>query len=346
MRERVDSGFASIPTASGGIARLACGLLRKEGKDIRPIATGAGLAVEDVEDPQRRLRASAQIKLLELAARELQDDFLGFHLAHDFELGEIGLVYYVMASSERLVDALQNAERYCAVNNEGVRLRVSTDAGVTVGFEFLNVDRRSDRHHAEFWLVTLVRICRALTEGRLVPRQVDFRHARSLVPADVRAYLGCEINYAADRDEVSFPSRIGTLPVVGADLHLNKLLRRYADEALDQRMTQRNSLRGQVEDHLVQLLPNGKANVSEVARRVGMSRRTIARALSDEGTNYSAVLGDLRQALAKRYLREEPLPVSEIAWLLGYREVSSFTNAFVGWTGQTPREFRASASAA
>jgi AraC-like DNA-binding protein len=58
------------------------------------------------------------------------------------------------------------------------------------------------------------------------------------------------------------------------------------------------------------------------------------------------VLGDLRKALAKRYLREGPLPVSEIAWLLGYREVSSFTYAFAGWTGQTPREFRASASAA
>lgn len=346
MHDRLTSGFSSIPTATGGITRLACAALRKRGKDVRPTVTGAGLTVQDVEDPECRLPASAQIKALELAARELQDDYLGFRLARDFELGEIGLVYYVMASSERLVDALRNAERYCAINNEGVRLRISTDGDLTIGFEYLHVDRPSDRHHAEFWLVALLRICRALTAADLIPGKITLRHQGAQVPADVGAHLGCKITYAADRDEVSFAASAGALAVTSADTHLNRLLVRYAREALGQRAIRRGGLRSRVEDHLVQLLPNGRANVSEVARHLGMSRRTLARGLSDEGTSYSAVLGDLRQALAKRYLRDGPLPVSEIAWLLGYREVSSFTNAFAGWTGQTPREFRASASAA
>ncbi len=346
MHDRLASGFSSIPTATGGITRLVCALLRKRGKDVRPIVTGAGLTVQDVENPECRLRASAQIKVLELAAHELQDDYLGFRLARDFELGEIGLVYYVMASSERLVDALRNAERYCAINNEGVRLRVSTDGDLTIGIEYLHVDRHSDRHHAEFWLVALLRICRALTADSLVPRRISLRHHRARVPADVGTYLGCKITDAADRDEVSFAASAAALAVISADTHLNRLLVRYAHEALGQRAILRDRLRSQVEDHLAQLLPNGRASVSEVARHLGMSRRTLARALSEEGTSYSAVLGDLRKALAKRYLREGPLPVSEIAWLLGYREVSSFTYAFAGWTGQTPREFRASASAA
>jgi AraC-like DNA-binding protein len=345
MHARPKSGLSSIPTATGGIARLACALLRERGKDVRPVMTGAGLTIQDVENPECRLRASAQLKVLELAARELQDDYLGFRLARDFELGEIGLVYYVMASSERLVDALQNAERYCAINNEGVHLRTSTNGDLTIGFEYLHVDRHSDRHHAEFWLVALLRICRTLTADGLLPRKITLRHERAQVPADVGRHLGCKITYAADRDEMSFAAEAGALAVVGADTHLNRLLLRYAHEALGQRAIRRDSLRSRVEDHLVQLLPNGRANVSDVARRLGMSRRTLARALSEEKASYSAILGDLRQALAKRYLREGSLPVSEIAWLLGYREVSSFTNAFTGWTGQTPREFRASASA-
>jgi AraC-like DNA-binding protein len=52
------------------------------------------------------------------------------------------------------------------------------------------------------------------------------------------------------------------------------------------------------------------------------------------------MLDQLRAALAKRYLRDETLPVSEIAWLLGYREISSLTHAFKRWTGMTPRQFR------
>jgi AraC-like DNA-binding protein len=92
------------------------------------------------------------------------------------------------------------------------------------------------------------------------------------------------------------------------------------------------------------LLPHGKANAAEIASRLGMSRRTLGRALSAEDVTFSTVLETLRQALAKRYLREKELPVSEIAWLLGYREIGSFTHAFARWTGMTPRDFRKSNS--
>jgi AraC-like DNA-binding protein len=301
---------------------------------------GAGLTIEDVEDRKRRLDAIAQLRVLELAAKELQDDCFGFRLARDFELGEIGLVYYVMASSEKLADALRNAERYCAINNEGVRLRVSLERRFAVEFEYRNVDRLSDRHHMEFWLVTLLRICRTLTSSRLAPKQIKLRHTRPETPPDVRFLLGCEINFEADSDEILFPEPIGALPAVGADVHLNKLLLQYADEALSNRSVRRASIRTGVEDQIAQLLPHRKANASEIARRLDMSPRTLARALSAEGTDFSSMLETLRQALAKRYLREMDLPISEVAWLLGYTEVSSFTHAFARWTGLTPKAYR------
>jgi AraC-type transcriptional regulator len=83
----------------------------------------AGLSMEDVDDRKRRLDASVQVRVLDLAAEALQDDCFGFSLARDFDLGKIGLLYYVMASSDRLANALRNAERYRAISNEGVRLR-------------------------------------------------------------------------------------------------------------------------------------------------------------------------------------------------------------------------------
>ncbi|MGX1110527.1 MULTISPECIES: AraC family transcriptional regulator [Bradyrhizobium] len=339
---RLASALPSIPSSAGGIARLTCARLRDAQVDPAPIVSAAGLAIDDVEDRKRRIDARAQVRLLELAARELQDDCFGLHLAQGFELGEIGLLYYVMASSEHLVDALRIGGRYCSINNEGVRLRSSLDRGFAIGFEYVNIDRSSDRHHAEFWLVTLIRICRALTDGRLVPKQIKLRHARRETPLDVRSLLGCEIEFAADRDELLFPSRIGALPVVGADLHLNRMLLQYADEALRNRAPRRSSLRSRVEGHIAHLLPHGKANAEAVARRLGMSRRTLARALSSEGADFSDVLKAFRIALARHYLEDEELPISKIAWLLGYSEVSSFTHAFVRWTGLTPRAYRSS----
>ncbi|MBR0796977.1 AraC family transcriptional regulator ligand-binding domain-containing protein [Bradyrhizobium jicamae] len=339
---RLANALPSIPTSAGGIARLACTRLRDARVDLAPIVSAAGMTIDDIEDRKRRIDARAQIKLLEHAARELQDDCFGFRLAQDFELGEIGLLYYVMASSEHLGDALQTGGRYCAINNEGVRLRASLERGFAVGFEYVNIDRSSDRHHAEFWLIALVRICRALTDGRLVPKQVKLKHYRRETPSDVRTHLGCDIEFAADVDEVLFPAQIGALAVVGADLHLNRMLLEYADEALSDRASRRTSVRSRVEDQIAQLLPHGKANAEAVARRLGMSRRTLARALSSEGLGFLNVLAAFRIALARRYLEEAELPISEVAWLLGYSEVSSFSHAFVRWTGITPRAYRSS----
>jgi AraC-like DNA-binding protein len=314
--------------------------LRDAGIDPAPVLSSAGLTIEEIEDGKRRVDANAQVKLLELAAAELQDDCFGFHLARDFELGQIGLVYYITASSERLADALGYVQRYCAINNAGVRLRVSSQRGLVIELEYSGIDRLSDRHHMEFWVVALVRICRAVTSSRLAPKRIKLRHFRTQIPPDIRSLLGCDIDFAADSDEISFPARTGSLPVTGADAHLRRLLLQYADEALGDRESRQASTRSRVEDQIAQLLPHGKASAAEVARRLGMSRRTLGRALSDEEVSFSIVLEKFRQALAKRYLREKELPVSEIAWLLGYREVGSFTHAFARWTTTTPRDFR------
>ena len=136
------------------------------------------------------------------------------------------------------------------------------------------------------------------------------------------------------------PDSIGQLPVSSADPYLNKLLIEYAEEALSRRKASRGSLRPDLENAIALLLPHGKAHADEISRKLGMSPRTLARRLAAEGLTFAGVLEELKLELAKRYLQEEDLPVSEIAWLLGYRESSAFTHAFYRWFGKAPREMR------
>jgi hypothetical protein len=119
--------LSSIPTATGGIARLACERLREFGKDAGPILAQAGATAEQVYNDSIPLEVSKQIRILDLAAQELGDELLGFHLGCNFDLREIGLVYYVIASSERLADAIRNVERYTGIMNDGVRLHFRQD---------------------------------------------------------------------------------------------------------------------------------------------------------------------------------------------------------------------------
>lgn len=340
MRFARPTDLRSIPSATGGIARLACARMREEGKGMAAVLSGAGLTAAQVDDPGLRLEVRTQIKVLDLAAHELEDECLGFHLARGFDLREIGLLYYVMASSDNLADALRNAERYSGINNEGVRMRFRCDRAAVITLDYLNVDRLLDRHQIEFWLITVVRLCRQLTDNRLAPRKLAVRHVRDHTPAEYRSFLGSDVQFGADADEIVFAARAAALPLVGADSYLNRLLRRYADEALHDRPQPSTGVRAHVERVLPQLLPHGKATTSEVARRIGLSRRTLSRSLAGEGVTFRRILEELRATLARHYLRDRELPVTEIAWLLGYREIGSFTHAFRRWTGVSPSQFR------
>jgi Arabinose-binding domain of AraC transcription regulator, N-term len=117
------TSIQSIPSATGGIARLVCARLRESSILLNPLLSKAGLTVEQIDNRSIRLKARSQIRLLELAAGALQDDLLGFHLARDYDLREIGLLYYVLASSEILNEALHKVVRYSGIANEGVSLK-------------------------------------------------------------------------------------------------------------------------------------------------------------------------------------------------------------------------------
>ena len=343
MRSGTPDGFCSIPSATGGIARLACARLRELGKDVAAVLAEVGARPEQVNDDAIRLEVPKQIRILELASEELQDGLLGFHLARNFDFREIGLVYYVIASSERLADALLNGKRYCTIMNEGVRLNVKLDDRATaISLDYVDVDRQSDRHQIEFWLVTLVRICRQVTDTRLAPRHLRIRHRRDETPAEMRSFFGCDVEFGAASDEIIFPAPVASLPIVGSDNYLNDLLLRYAEEALADRPQEPTSLRSAVERVLPQLLPHAKASASNVAQKLAFSGRTLSRKLHDEGVAFAGTLEETRAQICscKALSCRARSAVSEIAWLLGYGEVSSFTHEFKRWTGMTPRQFR------
>jgi AraC-like DNA-binding protein len=333
--------FHSMPSATGGIARLVYALLRES--DIRPapLLSKAGLTVDQIGNHSARVKVQSQIKLLSLAAEALKDDVLGFHLAKNFELREIGLLYYVLASSDTLADAMHKAERYSGITNEGISLKFGTRRETTITFSYVRVERRLDRQQIEFWLTALVRLIRQLTNRRLLPSRISLAHHRAKTPPEVRSFLGCEIEFGSNVDEIAFPASVKLMPVVSADPHLNELLIKYCEETLaDRGPDRRTTLRSKVENAIAVLLPHGKAGATEVARRLGMSHRTLARRLALEAVTYSGILDELKIDLANGYLRHGDLPISQIAWLLGYREVSSFTHAFKRWTGKTPRQLR------
>ena len=151
-------------------------------------------------------------------------------------------------------------------------------------------------------------------------------------------FVGTAVEFGATADEFALNANAGELPLIHADPYLNNLLLKYCEAALTDRRGNVSQLRTRVENAISSLLPHGRG--WDVARSLGMSDRTLARKLSDEGLNFTEVLQQLRRDLAVRYLDDPKLHVSKIAWLLGFNEVSAFTHALKRWTGKTPSQMR------
>jgi len=169
-------------------------------------------------------------------------------------------------------------------------------------------------------------------------------HHRSHLPSEFGPLFGAQVAFACNADQVLYSGSIAQTPLPNADLYLNGLLVRYCDEATAARRKSSTTWQLKVENAIAPLLPHGQAVIENVAKELGVSRRTLARRLASEGLTFRKVLNSLRIDLAKRYLQEKDIPISEIAWLVGYQETSAFNHAFRRWTGNTPKHGIASLS--
>jgi AraC-like DNA-binding protein len=328
------------PNATGTLTRLAYAHAKASGIDPKSFLKKASLTLDQIKNPDLRLRVDNQINFLTLVASALRDDLLGFHLAQPLDPRELGFLYYISASSETLGDALQRLARYASIANEGISLRYVDGKNIRMEFHYVGVSRHLDRHQIEFFATGLVRLCRYLTGTSLLPAHVRFTHRGDSKRRELIEFFGREIEFGATVDDVSFATTMKLMPIASADRYLNEFLIRYCEEALSRRSARRSSLRSTIENAIVPLLPHGLVSLEGIAGSLGLSQRTLARRLSSQKLTFSDILQDLRIDLAKRYLADRTLSISQIAWLLGYQEVSSFTHAFKSWTNKTPQQFR------
>ena len=329
------------PRAEGGIAREAAERCRLAGIALAPLLRRAGLTEHDMADARSRVPASKQVAFLNLAADALGDVLLGFHIAQAVDLRRAGLIYYVLGSSATFEEALKRACRYSSLSNEGLRLTRLEGHETGIRCECIGMARHTDRHQIEFWVTYVIRLARQFTGTRAMPLRLGLVHPRCDASDKIEAFAGCTITFGSLHDEVSFSSELAEHRLVSADPYLHDMLVGYCEEALAVRSRPAEALRTRIENAVTPMLPHGRALAADVARLLGISLRTMTRQLAAEGLSFSGVLDALRADLALRYLREPSLTISQIAWLLGFQDVSAFTHAFRRWTGMSPTRVRA-----
>jgi AraC-like DNA-binding protein len=326
------------PTTLGLATRLAVRHLERAGTDAAPLLAQSGLSSAALAE-RRRISVASQMRFLEQVARATKDNWVGLNLAAECDLRELGMLYYLAASSPQLGDAFRRIARYVRLGNEALIVRLKEGPTCSVELSYAGVQRHQDRQQIELLTLTFLRLSRKLAGRSLVPLLVKFIHNRSGDLSQIRRLFGCEVVFGSDIDEIVFGVGTMELPLIGEDQFLNELMVKMCDDAVAVRSTNVSAFRTVVENTIAPLLPHAEATATAVAKLLGLSERTFARRLAVEGLSFGEILDQLRRDLAVRYL-EDDLQACQIAWLLGFQQPSSFSHACRRWTGKSPLEFR------
>lgn len=216
-------------------------------------------------------------------------------------------------------------------------MTASTPAGLEVEWRWDDPTWRPPRLLAAMELVFLVHLARMGTRERIEP--VAVTHPTDLGAATaLEAYFGVRPKVAR-RQTMTFRRADAARPFLTA----NESMWTAFEPELRRRLTKldaRVPLPERVRSVLLECLPSGESAIGDVARRLGLSARTLQRQLGEHGVSYRDLVRETRLALARHYLGSTTLSYAEIAFLVGFDEPSSFFRAFREWTGTTPEAAR------
>lgn len=265
---------------------------------------------------------------------------LGLHLGEiKGALPASNVLFAAMLASPTVGSALQRLCRYHAVVADLVH-PVLTTTGETAALRWQSPPALH-RQQAECIVSLAVSILRQLTEHPLDFR-VAFTHPR---PIDIREHtriLGRNLEFGAAELSIFFPAELLTLPVAPYSGELLGVLDGHAEQLLTRAKTGA-SIESTVTRLLGLAIGDGQPELVSIACKMGMSGRVLQSKLRSDGTSFQQVLNKVRMEKASRLLVEGALPISEVAFLVGYSDQSAFNHAFKRWTGHAPKSFRHSA---
>ena len=186
--------------------------------------------------------------------------------------------------------------------------------------------------------VTLLELGRRGTGQRIIPSRIELR--RPSLESDLHEqYFGCPIRLSAPRDTLVLKSVDLKSPFTGYNPEMLSLLTPVLASALEE-LRVHGSTGDQVKTVLKRNLARGRAELSHVARDLGVSERTLQRRITEEGTTFRSLLSQARRDLGRQLLFARDRSINEVAYLLGYQDANAFHRAFRKWEGVSPARWR------
>lgn len=327
-----------LASAATGIVKF----IERQRGDVDRIFGSAGISPEMAGSPTLQLSLSSYCRLFEESARITRNDNFGLWFGHAFDPRDLGLWGYASLSAPTVGAALetlvglfplhqQSSSMALKMSPEGLmRLEYRVDAPQIV-------ERRQD---AELSLGMFLNFIREAMGQSWAPEEVHFEHPKPEQWREHERAFAAPAFFAQPTNAIVFRPQILRHIMPAADPRLMSAMK-LCLERLSERQDVRFSVTDRVRSAVRAKLPEGFPPIEGVAAELRLPLSTIQRELHYDGLSYSTLVENTRRDLALSYVRQRQLSFSEIAFLVGYSELSAFSRAVRRWTGLSPRALRA-----
>ncbi|MYM61954.1 AraC family transcriptional regulator [Pseudomaricurvus sp. HS19] len=272
--------------------------------------------------------------------RELEGDGFGVDAGSRWSPTTFHALGFAWLASATLGEAFYRFSRYGQFVSDGLSYDLSAD-GLYYRFSVAHewkVQPQLCPLSTDASIIAMLKMLRMLLGESFAPVELHCPHAPNSAAWLLEQKAGCPVYYGGEgisllleRYDVEKKLNTGN-----AELSLvnEQIITRHLAELQKERLTT------QVEVTIVNQLPSGNIKEENVADALHLSRRTMQRRLAEEGTSFSKILEEKRMQLAKSYIADDTLAISEVAYLLGFSEQANFARAFKRWYGSSPSEYR------
>lgn len=320
-------------------ARLLCAYLNRAGFDNTTIFRGTSLSWGELSNASGDMEWPQFAALAERCLVLTDKPWAGLELGNANAVSAHGPLGYAVLSAPDIRTMLDVIARYTTSRFSVIDMALASSAeGVRLSI-VPRVELGRLRHFVyDSCLATFFRLLDAVTSQHCRDVSIAMDGPRPAWASVYPRILGIDVGFGAAACQIVLPARILDTPCLTADpeafaLACQHCARQRAADGPEPAMSQRIRQRLEREDTEFPTL-------NALARDWAVSRRTLIRRLKQEGTHYRALLDEVRQARARRYLEQTDWPVARIAERLGYQDVSNFSRSFKRWFDITPRTMR------
>jgi AraC-like DNA-binding protein len=308
------------------------------GIDPEPLFREHGVDPQVLFDQGARIPFERVQQLNIAAADQSGDPFFGLKSAEFFRPAHLGALGFAWLASSSLRTALERLSRYARVIQEKLTIELSDEESLLHVRINARIPVANEAFREDMQLSAAVKFCRTIAGNDFNPAKVCFRQEQPENCSYHYELFRCPIEFGADDTCFVLHQKDADRRLTGSNdelAHLNEhiVIKYLAHSA-------REDIVNRTKAAILDELCNGSVTEKSIAAELHTTPRNLHRKLQKQDTSFKQILTEVRKDLALRYIQDRSKTLTEISFLLGFSEVSSFSRAFKGWTGRPPSEAR------